>query len=92
MQMHSLCYAKSLFECLYGHFILPSVMNHFKGSSLGGKEDRKQGCTIGLKMGCLICEIAMLIRKPNCVNCEIAKIAILATFAIFENNELRNFE
>ena len=39
---------------------------------------------------CFVCEIAMPFRKPNCVICEIAKIAIFATFAIFENDKLRN--
>ena len=47
-----------------------------------------QGCKIGLKTDCVICEISMPLRKPNCIICEIAKFAIFAPYAIFENNKL----
>ena len=39
------------------------------------KNTSKQGCKMGSKSDCVICEIATLLSKPNCVICEIAKIA-----------------
>ena len=50
-----------------------------------------QGCKMGSKSNCVICEIAIPLSESNCVICEIAKIAIsqIAKVAKIAKSQLR---